>query len=199
VSASAPITIEEVQVGEVILHLSRRALEEELSAGARREIARVAVLAVIPCILLALFLWRLAALRAARDAQTQADGRRESDPSPLRLPTDWNIPDARRAYLEACRVFLRERRNEAALLCRLAAAEDWKGLHEAAGALREAALTVNARALAAAALSVQEAALADAASAARHVEHCIPPLFEVLDEAERLLRDNADPALKDMT
>jgi hypothetical protein len=71
VEASAPIMMEDVPVGEVIIYLSRRALDEELAAGARREFLRVAALAVIPCIALALLLWQLAARRAANGAKAR--------------------------------------------------------------------------------------------------------------------------------
>jgi HPt (histidine-containing phosphotransfer) domain-containing protein len=218
VEAAAPVMMEDVQVGEVILYLSRRALDEELSAGARREFARVAALALIPCIALALLLWRLAAHRAACSAQTPpaspappvsslpqaamssgskgspVDEKREAAPAPLHLPPDWNREEVRRAYFKECRAFLREQQAGAALLCRLAAREEWGELREAARALREAALALNAPPLAAAALSVQEAALADTASAARHVERCIPVLIRVFHELEGLLRDNDEAA-----
>ncbi|MDR2695034.1 MAG: hypothetical protein LBC79_01460, partial [Deltaproteobacteria bacterium] len=154
VEAAAPVMMEDVQVGEVIVYLSRRALDEEISARARREFARVAALAVIPCIALALLLREFAARRAEQQTQTaspmppqplspvqrQNDKRRaggEAVPTtPLRLPQDWNSEDARRAYLEACRAFLRDRHASAALLYRLAAREEWGELREAARSLR---------------------------------------------------------------
>ena len=203
VEASAPIIMEDVPVGEVIIYLSRRALDEALSAKARRELARVAALAALPCIALALLLWQLAALRATdgaamRDACLMPSpshpfdrGRETVQTPPLLLPPDWDREEARRAYLEACRAFIRDQQTSAALLCQLTAGEDWGELRATARALREAALALNARHLAAAALAVQEAALSHTASAARHVEACIPALAQALTAAERLLRDNA--------
>jgi DNA-binding ferritin-like protein len=100
----------------------------------------------------------------------------------------------RRAYLEACRAFIRDQQVSGVLLCQLAAREDWGELRATARALREAAQGLNAQPLAAAALFVQEAALADTASAARHVEHCIPALAQVFSALEQLLRDDAESA-----
>jgi HPt (histidine-containing phosphotransfer) domain-containing protein len=211
VEATAPIVMEEVQVGEVVIYLSRRALDEEFAARARNEFVRVAALAVIPCIALALLLWRLAIHRTAYGAKARhtpsmpppvpsetrdngLDGKREAVPPPLHLPPDWHREDVRHTYLEVCRAFIRDQQNCAALLCRLTARENWGELHKTARALREAALALHAPPLAAAALSVQEAVLADTASAARHVEHCIPALVRVFTELERILRDNADSA-----
>jgi HPt (histidine-containing phosphotransfer) domain-containing protein len=173
----------------------------------------VFALAGIPCLVLAALLWRLAVSRAlsagqARDACSLPS---ESVPSaasrhgdvgirqktvaaaPLQ-PPDWDNEDARQAYLEACRVFLRDQHDCAARLYRLAAREDWEKLHETARALREAAHALNAGHLAAASLSLQEAALADTASAARCVEQCVPALDQVFNAVEQLLRGHAETA-----
>jgi HPt (histidine-containing phosphotransfer) domain-containing protein len=175
---------------------------------------RVAALAVIPCIALALLLWQLAAGRAAQGAETRnaapmppelplADEVRrgksrgweqETAPLPLQLPTDWNNEDARQAYREMCRAFIRDQRGSAALLYQLTAREDWGELRATARALHEAALALNARSLAEAALSVQEAALASTPSAARRVEACISALAQVYKALELLLRDSAECA-----
>jgi len=204
VEASAPIMMEDVPVGEVIIYLSRRALDEELSAGARRELVRVTALAALPCIALTLLLWQLATRRAAQGPQPLSSaeslnpsldrGQAAVTAPPLRLPPDWDREEARLAYLEACRVFIREQQSGTALLCRLTAREDWGELRAAARSLREAALSLNALPLAAAALSVQEAALSNTASAAWRVEACIPALAQLLTATEALLRDNAGPA-----
>jgi hypothetical protein len=196
VEASAPIMIEDIPVGAVVIYLSRRTLDEELSARARRELARVSALALIPCIAIALLLWQLAARRAPAPAlrASRAGGLRRVSAPPLQLPPDWNNEVVRRSYLEACRAFIREQRGSAALLYRLAACEDWGELRETARTLREAALGLNAQPLAAALLSMQEAALANTASAARRVENCIPALAQVFNAIEALLRDNAESA-----
>jgi HPt (histidine-containing phosphotransfer) domain-containing protein len=211
VEASASITMEDVPVGEVVIYLSRRTLNEELAARARRELARLTALALIPCIALALLLWQRAAGRTAYGknahdvpsmppepvpfaAARHGDiGRERAVASPLQLPPDWhNNEEARQAYLEAGRAFIRTQQAGAAQLCRLTAREDWGELRKAARALREAALAVNARSLAAAALSVQEAALANTASAARRVEHCISVLTQVLNALGHALHNNAN-------
>ena len=205
VEASAPIMMEDVPVGEVVVYLSRRALDEELAAKARRELVRVTALAVIPCVALALLVWQLAVRRAEHGAQTPCaspspDGQSRAGeqgavlPPPLQLPPDWDNENTRRAYLEACRAFIRDQHASAALLYRLTAREDWGELREAARALREAALALNALPLAEAALSVQDAALANTASAARRVEICIPALTSVLNAVKKLVRDNAEAA-----
>jgi HPt (histidine-containing phosphotransfer) domain-containing protein len=197
--------MEDVPVGEVVVYLSRRTLDEELAARARRELARVIALAVIPCIALALLVWQFATRRAGHGAQTphaspsprdtsRAAPQESTSTPPLQLPQDWDSEDARRAYLKACRTFLRDQHAAAPRLCRLAALENWAELREAAHALREAALALNALPLADAALSVQDAALANTASAARRVEHCLPALTGVLDMVEQVVRDNAEAA-----
>ena len=209
VPASAPIIMEDVPVGEVIIYLSRRALDEEFSAKERRELARVAALAVLRCISLALLLWQLATRRTAEGTATRNAcfmpsqshpsaetlntvldrGQEAVQAPPLCLPPDWDREDVRRAYLEACRAFIRDQQTGAALLYQLTAREDWGELRARAHALREAALTLNARHLAAAALAVQEAALSNTASAARRVEACIPALARVLKALEQLLSE----------
>ena len=197
VEASAPIMIEDISVGEVVIYLSRRALDEELSAKARRELVRVSMLALIPCIAIALLLWQIAARRTAPPLpfhENRALQRQLVPVPPLQLPPDWNSEDARRNYLEVCRTFIRDQHGSAVLLYQLAAREDWGELREAARTLHQAALALNARPLAAAALSMQEAALANTASAARHVENCIPALAKVFSAIEQLLRDNASVA-----
>jgi hypothetical protein len=205
VEASAPIMMEDAPVGEVVVYLSRRALDEELAARARRELVRVAVLAILPCIALALLVRQLAVCRAERGTQapsaslcpngkSRAGEQEAALAPPLQLPPDWDSENTRRAYLEVCRAFVRDQRASAALLCRLAAHEDWGELREAARILREAALALNALPLAEAALSVQDAALAHTASAARHVEHCISALAKLLNTAERLVRDHGEAA-----
>ena len=203
VEASAPIMMEDVPVGEVVVYLSRRGLDENLAARARRELVRVTALAVIPCIALALLVRQLAARRTEQGMAIHAsqgmDGKNSAGiqkavMAPLQLPPDWDNDNARLAYLEACRAFLRDRHACAALLCRLAASEDWGELREAARGLREAALALNALPLAEAALAVQDAALAYTASAARQVENCLPALASVLKAADTLVRDNAETA-----
>jgi HPt (histidine-containing phosphotransfer) domain-containing protein len=204
VEAAAPLMMEDVPVGEVGGYLSRRALDEELAAKARRELVRVTALAVIPCIALALLLWQLAVRRAEHDgvqalcASPSPDGKSCAGeqgaalaPS-LQLPPDWDNENTRRAYLEACRAFIRDQHASAALLCRLTAREDWGELREAARALHEAARALNAFPLAEAALSVQDAALANTASAARRVEICISALAGLLNAIEKLVHDNAE-------
>jgi hypothetical protein len=187
VEASAPIMIEDVPVGEVVIYLSRRALDEELSARTRRELTRVAALALIPCIAMALHLRQLATRR-----MVIRTGEKAVSTTTLQLPPDWHNEDVRRNYLQTCRTFMHDRHDSAALLYRVAAREDWGELRETARALREAALTLNARPLAAAALAIQEAALDNTASAARRVESCIPALAQVFHALEQLLRDNAE-------
>jgi len=207
VEASASLMIEDVPVGKVVIYLSRRVLDEELSTKARRELVRVAALALVPCIAMAQLLWQLSARRATRSsAMHNASStlpafynipvRELEDVAapPLQLPPDWNNVEIRQAYLDACRAFLRNQYAGAALLYHLAAREDWGELRATARALREAALVLNAHPLAEAALSIQEAALAQTASAARHVEHCIPVLAQVLRTIEQLLHDNAASA-----
>jgi HPt (histidine-containing phosphotransfer) domain-containing protein len=209
VEAAVPIMMEDVPVGSVIIYLSRRALEEELSAKARRELARVSALAVIPCTALALLLWQFATHRTTQDmdarlacsmppqshppAETRnsdRDKRQAADQAlPLHLPPDWDRAEVRHVYLEECRAFIRTQRNSASLLCQLTAREDWGELRATAHALREAALVLNARPLAAAALAVQEAALSNTASAARHVEECIPALTQALTALEQLVSE----------
>jgi len=209
VEASAPIIMEDVPVGEVVIYLSRRALNEEFAAKARREFVRLAVLALIPCIGMALLLWQRIAHRAAGGTEScnasfmpsplfaslykdapYAEEKQTVPPTPLQLPPDWHSENVRRAYLESCDAFIRNQYNSAALLCLLTAREDWGELREAARALREAALAINAGPLAAAALSLQEAALANTASAARRVEHCIHALIRLFTTIEHVLRDN---------
>ena len=215
VEASAPLMIEDVQVGEVVIYLSRRTLDEDLSVKARRELVRVAVLAVAPCIAMAQLLWQLAARWATSSsamhntfstlpettpsagtlsALCKRHGRdRKEIPPPLQLPPNWHNEEVRQAYLDACRAFIREHAGTA-LLYSLTAHEDWGELRSTARALHEAALLLNARPLAEAAFSIQEAALAHTSSAARHVENCIPVLAQVLRAVEQLLHDNAAPA-----
>ena len=197
VEASAPIMIEDVPVGEVVIYLSRRTLDEELSTKARRELVRVSALALIPCIAIALLLRQLAARRTTTllSGHESRDREQQLLPAPpLQLPPDWNSTVVRQNYLEACRVFIRDQHGNAALLYQLAAREDWGELREAARALCQAALAINARPLAAAALSMQEAALANTASAARRVEDCIPLLAQVASAIKRLLCDTTDSA-----
>jgi len=212
VEASASLMMEDVPVGEVVIYLSRRALDEELSAKARRELVRVAALALVPCIVIAQLLWQLAMRRAARGSAMRNASSRLPEPiagtlptfyknpvgerkdvaaPPLQVPPDWDNAEARQAYLNACRAFLRDQHAGVALLYHLAAREDWGELRATARALREAALVLNARPLAEAALAMQEAALAQTSSAARHVEHCIPILTQVLRAVEQLVHDNA--------
>jgi len=158
---------------------------------------------------MALLLWRSATQRTAYCAQARPasstpypapaetwDGGTDGEKGvvPVILPPqNLNREDAQ-AYLAACRAFIGDHRDGAALLCRLAAREEWGELREAARSLCDAARALHAPALAAAALSVWEATLVDTAAAARHVEHCIPALNQTLGELERLLRDNAEPA-----
>jgi len=217
VEASASLMMEDVQVGEVVIYLSRRALDEELSAKARREVARVAALALLPCIASALLLRQLAVRRATpgsamRNAfftlsepiqpavtlpsfyKSHAGEQRDIPAPPLQLPQDWDNEDVRLAYLDACRAFIRDQHAGAALLYQLTACEDWGELRATARALHAAALTLNARPLAAAALSMQEAALARTASAARLVEHCISALTQVFNAIEQLQNENAESA-----
>jgi len=206
--------IEDVPVGEVVIYLSRRTLEEELAAKARRELTRVAVLALIPCIAMAQLLWqralslapgRSAAISSAsaplseplRAVGTQAlvdkghaaQGKERASPA-LHVPNPWDKEEQRKAYLDACRAFVRDHHGSAALLYQLVAREDWGELRATAKALHEAALALHAQPLAKAALSLQVAALANTSSAARHVETCIPLLAEVLRELKQLLCDN---------
>ncbi|MDR0239778.1 MAG: hypothetical protein LBI88_06060 [Deltaproteobacteria bacterium] len=192
VEASASLMMEDVPVGEVVIYLSRRTLDEELSAKARRELMRAAALAVVPCIAMAQLLWQLAVRRATH--RSSFVEHRDAPAAPLHIPPNWNNADVRQAYLDACRVFIRDQRGNTALLYQLAAREDWGELRATARALHEAALVLNAHPLAEAALSMQEAALAHTATAARHVENCIPALAQVLRAAEQLLRDNAASA-----
>ena len=189
VEASASLMMEDVPVGKVVVYLSRRTLDEELSAKARRELVRVAALAVVPCIAMAQLLWQLAVRRTTHRSSFEEHG--DAPSAPLHVPPNWSNDDARLAYLDACRAFIRNRHASATLLCRLAAREDWGELRATARDLREAALALNAGSLAAAALSIQEAALAHTASASRHVENCIPTLAQVQTAIIQILRDNA--------
>jgi len=189
VEASASLMMEDVPVGKVVVYLSRRTLDEELSAKARRELVRVAALAVVPCIAMAQLLWQLAVRRTTHRSSFEEHG--DAPSAPLHVPPNWSNDDARLAYLDACRAFIRDQHGSTVLLYRLVAREDWGELRAIARALHEAALALNAHHLAEAALSMQEAALANTAAAARHVENCIPALAQVLRAAEQLLRDNA--------
>ena len=212
VEAAAPIIMEDVPVGQVVIYLSRRTLDEELSAKERRELARISALAVIPCIAMARLLWQLATRRTTPSAQThetvfsllkrilstekhdrsRAREHRSMSAPPLQLPVNWDNEDVRRTYLKACRAFIRDQHASAALLCQLTAREDWGELRAMALALHETALPLNALPLATAALSLQEAALAHTASAARCVENCLSALAQVLSAIEHLLRDTAE-------